>query len=384
MTLIFLSAEEIIVGEHDREWIITQVFDKDVLSSTNDCVMNLIDKLEEGNDMLENKVKIDSREVATLQQRIALLEQTTVAAEQRSIIAEQRATEAQNEARHARERSEEEQRRLDEHLQRVLPIQAEIANNGIPSWMVQRQDIHVTDEVVRRGRWGPVKIANFQGLRVTAKIIEGIAITQHNVRLYAREHTIAAQLRHPNLVQFIGATIERVPIILEELLPTNLRIELGRERFTQRQIISVSINVALALNYLHKKTPQPIIHRDISSANVLLQPIGGEERWMAKVLNSSTANFLRQTETERPGDVLYAAPEAIYPNQHSSKMDVYSFGILIMEAATSQLPIMNRKAQQIQQMHWPVMEGIVNNCTTLEKENRPEISDILERLRRLN
>ena len=81
---------------------------------------------------------------------------------------------------------------------------------------------------------------------------------------------------------------------------------------------------ALPLNYLHKKTPQPIIHRDISSANVLLQPIGGEERWMAKVLNSSTANFLRQTETERPGDVLYAAPEAIYPNQHSSKMDVLS------------------------------------------------------------
>ena len=139
MTLIFLSAEEIIVGEHDREWIITQVFNKDVLSSTNDCVMNLIDKLEEGNDMLENRVKIDSREVATLQQRIALLEQTAVAAEQRSIIAERRATEAQNEARHARERSEEEQKRLDEHLQRNLPIQAEIANNGIPSWMVRRQ-----------------------------------------------------------------------------------------------------------------------------------------------------------------------------------------------------------------------------------------------------
>ena len=143
MTLISLYAEEIIVGEHDREWIITQVFDKDVLSSTDDCVMNLIEKLEEGNDMLENKVKIDTREVATLQQRIALLEQTAVAAEQRSIIAEQRATEAQNEARHARERSEEEQRRLDEHLQRVLPIQAEIANNGIPSWMAYIQEFNL-------------------------------------------------------------------------------------------------------------------------------------------------------------------------------------------------------------------------------------------------
>ena len=53
----------------------------------------------------------------------------------------------------------------------------------------------------------------------------------------------------------------------------------------------ISLDVALALNYLHQKKPEPIIHRDISSANVLLWRQG--DQWRGKVSDYGTANFMQ-------------------------------------------------------------------------------------------
>ena len=71
--------------------------------------------------------------------------------------------------------------------------------------------------------------------------------------------------------------------------------------------------MALALNYLHQKKPSPIIHRDISSANVLLRRQGGQ--WRGKVSDYGTANFMQQTMTVGPGAMIYTAPEALTSNQ---------------------------------------------------------------------
>ena len=104
---------------------------------------------------------------------------------------------------------------------------------------------------------------------------------------------VAARIRHPNLLQFIGATLEKEMVILTELMPTSLRKELKKQPMTPSQATGISLDVARALNYLHLMRPHPLIHRDISSANVLLEPLPGGG-WRAKVSDYGSVNLQRQ------------------------------------------------------------------------------------------
>ena len=72
--------------------------------------------------------------------------------------------------------------------------------------------------------------------------------------------SIASRIRHPNLLQFIGATRVGNLMILTELMPTSLRKELEKSPMTRPQIITIARNVASALNYLHLWKPHPILH----------------------------------------------------------------------------------------------------------------------------
>ena len=95
--------------------------------------------------------------------------------------------------------------------------------------------------------------------------------------------------------------------------------------------------MARALNYFHLVHPDPIIHRDISSVNVLLEPAPSNS-WKAKVSDYGSANFLQQVRTAGPGNLIYAAPEADIPFEQSPKMDVYSYGVLLLEMCSQRFP----------------------------------------------
>ena len=84
---------------------------------------------------------------------------------------------------------------------------------------------------------------------------------------------IGSTVHHPYLVQFIGATRVGAPIIFTEIMTTSLYKELQIKALLQSQILGISQDVASALNYLHLWKHNPIIHRDISSPNVLLEAL---------------------------------------------------------------------------------------------------------------
>ena len=125
---------------------------------------------------------------------------------------------------------------------------------------------------------------------------------------------IASACRHPCLLQFIGATNdEGSPLFLTELMEKSLRALFEERPLSETEIRIISLDVARALNYLHQKKPSPIIHRDVSSANVLLWRQG--DQWRGKVSDYGTANFMQQTMTVAPGATIYCAPEALSSNQ---------------------------------------------------------------------
>ena len=93
----------------------------------------------------------------------------------------------------------------------------------------------------------------------------------------------------------------------------SLRTLLEQRQLSETELAVISLDVALALNYLHQTKPEPIIHRDVSSANALLWRQG--EQWRGKVSDYGTANFVQQTMTVAPVARIYSAPEALTSNQ---------------------------------------------------------------------
>ena len=182
-----------------------------------------------------------------------------------------------------------------------------------PDWVILRDQIQVTDKCLGRGGWGHVVEGKYCGCAVAVKQIHELILCSHNRSLFEREMNIASRCRHPCLLQFIGATNdEGSPLFVTELMETSLRALLKRP-LSATELFVISLDVARALNYLHQKQPSPIIHRDISSANVLLWRQG--DQWRAKVSDYGTANFMQHTMTVAPGAPIYSAPEVVTKNQ---------------------------------------------------------------------
>ena len=228
-----------------------------------------------------------------------------------------------------------------------------------------------------RGAWAVVNVAKFRGLQVAAKCLHKVIISDYNRNQFNREVTISAMLRHPNLVLFIGATMEGEPLILTELMPTSLYKELNKSKLIYKDVVTISRDVACGLTYMHL-FKDPIIHRDISSSNVLLEPL--RDGWRAKVADYGAANLMRFTGTIGPGAPFYVAPEAFNPYEHTPKMDVFSFGVLTLEMCVGEVPEIETRAEQIKRIPWQDMFSLVETCIRQNPNDRPSMSDILSQL----
>ena len=181
-------------------------------------------------------------------------------------------------------------------------------------WVISRDEIQMTNKCLGRGGWGSVYEGVYCGCTVAVKQIHDLIVSPHNILLFEREMNIASKCRHPHLLQFIGATNdEGNPLFVTELMEKSLRALLEQRQLAETEIRVISLDVARAINYLHQKKPKPIIHRDVSSANVLLWQQG--DQWRGKVSDYGTANFVQQTMTVCPGTPIYSAPEALTSNQ---------------------------------------------------------------------
>ena len=261
--------------------------------------------------------------------------------------------------------------------------QATKLSNEDSFWVVSREDIVITEKVLGRGGWGEVRVAQFQGLKVAAKVLHETIISEYNLSVFAREMEIAARVRHPNLLQFIGATREGTPIILTELMSKSLRKELEDEGLPYPTVLSISLDVACALNYLHLFKPHPILHRDVSSANVLLQAMGGGygSGWRAKVSDYGSANLQPLIgKTAHPGNPVYSAPEAGNPREHSPAMDVFSYGVLLLEMTSRRIPLPSERASLIDGIRRVAFKSLVQRCLIMDSTLRPAMTDIITEL----
>ena len=243
-------------------------------------------------------------------------------------------------------------------------------------WVVRREEIEMSEDVLGKGGWGEVKVAKFRGLRVAAKCLHEVILSSYNISVFTREMEIAARVRHPNLLQFIGATRVGTPIILSELMPTSLRKELETGPLLYPAVLTISQDIACGLNYLHLFKPDPILHRDVSTANVLLthEQCG----WRAKVSDYGSANLQPMiSRTVNPGNPVYSAPEAGVPRDHSPAMDVYSYGVVLIEMMICRIPEVAQRQLHINSIRRQAFKALIERCLKENRRERPTMSEII-------
>ena len=256
---------------------------------------------------------------------------------------QQREENSERQLREIQQREENLQRQLREKDREVneLELSLSLSRQTISEqqqqetcdWVISRDEIQMTNKCLGRGGWGSVYEGVYCGCTVAVKQIHDLILSPHNIRLFEREMNIASKCRHPHLLQLIGATNdEGNPLFVTELMEKSLRALLEQRHFAEIEVRVISVDVARAINYLHQKKPEPIIHRDVSSANVLLWRQG--DQWRGKVSDYGTANVMQQTMTVAPGAMIYSAPEALTSKQ-TVKVSFSEFRIFLFSTGSS-------------------------------------------------
>ena len=205
--------------------------------------------------------------------------------------------------------------------------------------------VRVTDRKLGQGSYATVLELEYMGLKCAGKKIHEALLwrgdASHTVRRFEEECRLLSQIRHPNIVQFLGVYFQegvQAPILVMEYLPTKLTSCIEQYGILPKEIsYSILHDVALGLCYLHSQTPI-IIHRDISSNNVLLTP-----NMTAKISDLGVAKILEQTRvshmTQTPGTFAYMPPEAMVANpKYDTSIDEFSYGIMMIHMFSGRWP----------------------------------------------
>ncbi|KAJ0410915.1 hypothetical protein ATCC90586_004436 [Pythium insidiosum] len=209
------------------------------------------------------------------------------------------------------------------------------------------------DRKVAAGAFGEVWLGQYRGACVAVKKLSDHAARDHSaVGHFVREIKILGQLDHPRILTFYGvawttltdlcAVVEYMPRgDLFALLRTPALAPVARWSPAKMQI---ALDVIEALTYVHTLDPK-LVHRDLKSRNVLLDDAG-----RAKLCDFGVSRMrseLQETMTSGVGTGRWMAPEVLLGrDDYDERVDIYSFGIVLSELDTHELPFMNAGSRQ--------------------------------------
>jgi len=154
---------------------------------------------------------------------------------------------------------------------------------------------------------------------------------------FMQEAQAASALDHPNIctIHEIDNTLEQQSYIcMAHYEGETLNAKIKQNTLTFDKTINIAIQIAKGLAMAHEKG---IIHRDIKPANILITPDG-----TVKILDFGLAKLVSETHTTKTGvaagTVAYMSPEQVTGKRADQRTDIFSFGILLYQMLTGELP----------------------------------------------
>ena len=211
------------------------------------------------------------------------------------------------------------------------------------------------DAPLGSGAYGQVCRATLDELPCAAKLLHAVLLDPDRPRnrtLFEQECRFFSEIRHPNIVQYLGVALDEesgLPILLMELMDDSLThfLEQSGEPLAYHVQVNISHDIALAVAFLHLNR---IVHRDLSSSNVLL--IGAGSRAKVTDFGMSTLTELNPRTsglTKCPGNPAYMSPEALLdPPEYTEKLDCFQVGVLMLQILTRKYPVPGRAMNRVQ------------------------------------
>ncbi|XP_067412700.1 mitogen-activated protein kinase kinase kinase 10 isoform X2 [Emydura macquarii macquarii] len=202
------------------------------------------------------------------------------------------------------------------------------------------------DEIIGVGGFGKVYKGMWRGEEVAVKAArqdpdEDIGVTAENVRQEAR---LFCMLRHPNIIALKAVCLSppNLCLVMEYARGGALNRVLAGRKVPPHVLVNWAVQIAHGMNYLHNEAVVPIIHRDLKSINILiLEKMENEELGSCtlKITDFGLAReWQKTTKMSAAGTYAWMAPEVIRLSLFSKSSDVWSFGVLLWELLTGEVP----------------------------------------------
>lgn len=162
---------------------------------------------------------------------------------------------------------------------------------------------------------------------------------------FLREVDIITKLQHRRIVPLIGVCVEGPNLIsVYSYLPRgsledNLHGERSKPALSWENRYKAALGIAEALSYLHSGSSRPVIHRDVKSSNILLAEEFEPQLSDFGLAIWAPSNPTSLTHSDVVGTFGYLAPEYFMYGKVTDKVDVYAFGVVLLELLSGRKPI---------------------------------------------
>lgn len=296
------------------------------------------------------------------------------------------------------------------------------SRSKLKEWIIDLENIDLM-KTMGSGGAGEVWQGLWQGLDVAVKILyrqgghvfgsdNAKALPKHLAKVekaFQAEVYSLSNLRHPNIVLFMGACRSEVQvmnvqnaelqygIVTEYMSGGSIHDHIHRGDWVQtaspKLLRSIAKDITLGMLYLHN---EGIIHRDLKSRNILT-----DNNWHTKIADfdlsriRETTIYKNDPSSSLIGTPSWMAPELIQGLKYDEKVDVYSFGVVLFELFSGEIPFASLYGQELNHVRIvydvvkhgarPIipeyvpnaMKVLISKCWAQDAKDRPSFSTIL-------
>ncbi|XVE79172.1 hypothetical protein DITRI_Ditri14bG0036600 [Diplodiscus trichospermus] len=269
-----------------------------------------------------------------------------------------------------------------------------------------------------RGGFGTVYKGELEdGTKLAVKRMEAGVISSKALDEFQSEIAVLSKVRHRHLVSLLGYSIEGNErlLVYEYMSEGALSMHLFHwkslklEPLSWRRRLSIALDVARGMEYLHNLARQTFIHRDLKSSNILL-----DDEFRAKVSDFGLVKLAPDGEksvaTRLAGTFGYLAPEYAVMGKITTKVDVFSYGVVLMELLTGLTALDEERSEEsryLAEWFWQIKSSkeklmaaidpalevneethesiatiaeLAGHCTAREPSHRPDMGHVVNAL----